>query len=142
SGGGIRSATISLGLLQGLAGMGILPFIDYLSTVSGGGYMGTCLGGLFQRWRQGGEQDSSTRTADWERVKQALTNPKGHPLDWLRENGRYLAPNGAGDLSAAAAIVVRNLIAVHVVLATLFLTCLLAANGLRRLATAGFESLA
>ena len=40
SGGGIRSATFNLGLLQTLARLGILPHVDYLSTVSGGGYVG------------------------------------------------------------------------------------------------------
>lgn len=41
SGGGIRSATFNLGLLQGLRETGVLKFIDYLSTVSGGGYIGS-----------------------------------------------------------------------------------------------------
>src|ERR1043166_9313002 len=36
SGGGIRSATFNLGILQGLAKLGLLKFVDYLSTVSGG----------------------------------------------------------------------------------------------------------
>ncbi|MCA9120292.1 MAG: patatin-like phospholipase family protein [Planctomycetaceae bacterium] len=40
SGGGIRSAAISLGVLQSLSKKGILPFVDFLSTVSGGGYAG------------------------------------------------------------------------------------------------------
>jgi hypothetical protein len=40
SGGGIRSATFSLGLLQGLHRNGLLKLFDYLSTVSGGGYVG------------------------------------------------------------------------------------------------------
>ena len=40
SGGGIRSATVSLGILQKLAGAGLLKHVDYLSTVSGGGYIG------------------------------------------------------------------------------------------------------
>ena len=40
SGGGIRSATFSLGVLQRLAEKGILGKFDYLSTVSGGGYIG------------------------------------------------------------------------------------------------------
>src|SRR2546425_1126639 len=40
SGGGIRSATFSLGLLQGLNALGVLRAVDYLSTVSGGGYVG------------------------------------------------------------------------------------------------------
>ena len=40
SGGGIRSATFNLGILQALAEMRNLSSIDYLSTVSGGGYIG------------------------------------------------------------------------------------------------------
>jgi GNAT superfamily N-acetyltransferase len=40
SGGGIRSATFNLGLLQSLARIGVLPYVDYLATVSGGGYIG------------------------------------------------------------------------------------------------------
>src|SRR5438876_8845571 len=43
SGGGIRSASFNLGLLQALAKHGILARCDYLSTVSGGGYIGCCL---------------------------------------------------------------------------------------------------
>src|SRR5215207_6761367 len=49
SGGGIRSATFSLGVLQALAANGLLRHIDLLSTVSGGGYIGAFLGGLIQR---------------------------------------------------------------------------------------------
>ena len=41
SGGGIRSATFSFGVLQVLAVKGLLGQIDYLSTVSGGGYTGS-----------------------------------------------------------------------------------------------------
>ena len=43
SGGGIRSATLSLGVLIALAKRGLLPQFDYLSTVSGGGYLGSFL---------------------------------------------------------------------------------------------------
>ena len=39
SGGGIRSATFSLGVMQALAACGLLEKFDYLSTVSGGGYI-------------------------------------------------------------------------------------------------------
>jgi hypothetical protein len=41
SGGGIRSATFSLGVLVALAKREVLPQVDYLSTVSGGGYLGS-----------------------------------------------------------------------------------------------------
>lgn len=43
SGGGIRSATFSLGVLIALARRNVLPDFDYLSTVSGGGYLGSFL---------------------------------------------------------------------------------------------------
>jgi len=43
SGGGIRSASFSLGVLQGLARAGVLHRFHYLSTVSGGGYIGAWL---------------------------------------------------------------------------------------------------
>lgn len=46
SGGGIRSATTNLGIAQALSRMGILRLVDYLSTVSGGGYIGGCLSSL------------------------------------------------------------------------------------------------
>ena len=41
SGGGIRSATFNLGLLEGLHRLNLLPLFDYVSTVSGGGYIGS-----------------------------------------------------------------------------------------------------
>jgi len=40
SGGGIRSAAFSLGVIQALARKGLLARFQYLSTVSGGGYAG------------------------------------------------------------------------------------------------------
>ena len=49
SGGGIRSATFCLGLFQALARKGLVKQVDYLSTVSGGGYFGSFLGRMFTR---------------------------------------------------------------------------------------------
>ncbi|MDB5882177.1 MAG: Patatin-like phospholipase, partial [Ramlibacter sp.] len=48
SGGGIRSATFCFGLLRGLARASSLRRFDYVSTVSGGGYIGAAFGRLFQ----------------------------------------------------------------------------------------------
>jgi hypothetical protein len=48
SGGGIRSATFNLGVLQALAKYEMLRDFDYLSTVSGGGYIGA----WFSKWLQ------------------------------------------------------------------------------------------
>jgi hypothetical protein len=46
SGGGIRSASFNLGLLQALHKRGVLRHVDFLSTVSGGGYIGSHLASL------------------------------------------------------------------------------------------------
>ena len=40
SGGGVRSATYALGVLQRMAKLGVLKLVDLLSTASGGGYLG------------------------------------------------------------------------------------------------------
>jgi hypothetical protein len=52
SGGGIRSATFCLGVLQALAEKDLLRRFDYISSVSGGGYMATSL-----QWWWGSSRD-------------------------------------------------------------------------------------
>jgi hypothetical protein len=52
SGGGIRSATFALGVVEALAKEKMLPCFDYLSTVSGGGYLGSWLSGWIRREQQ------------------------------------------------------------------------------------------
>jgi len=49
SGGGIRSATFGLGVVEALAYFGLLDKFDYLSTVSGGGYLGSWLSAWIRR---------------------------------------------------------------------------------------------
>src|SRR5262245_7351284 len=49
SGGGIRSASFCIGALQGLAQMKLLENVDYISTVSGGGYAGAWLSSWIAR---------------------------------------------------------------------------------------------
>jgi hypothetical protein len=49
SGGGIRSASFNLGVVQALIAGNAFSKIDYLSTVSGGGYLGGFLGSQFAR---------------------------------------------------------------------------------------------
>jgi hypothetical protein len=107
SGGGIRSATFCLGLFQSLARLGLVRRIDYLSTVSGGGYFGGFLGAMFNR-----------AGADAQGVERDLGDNHSWPVSWLRDNGRYLAPNGSGDAWMAAAVALRNWVAVHAVILT------------------------
>lgn len=102
SGGGIRSATFALGLVQALARKGLLKQIDVLSTVSGGGYAGSFIGALYARQTSPGAQE----------VERTLSDNGSWPMRWLRENGRYLSPNGSGDSWLAAAALLRNWVAV------------------------------
>jgi hypothetical protein len=121
SGGGIRSATFALGLLQGMADRNILPYIDILSSVSGGGYISSWLIAWIKR--RGSiklVQDSlrgfaspitcTTETTANDATQQpssfryAQRNQDPHadhlrPVRLLREYARYLAPQD-GLLSA------------------------------------------
>ncbi len=107
SGGGIRSATFCLGIFQALARQKLVRRIDYLSSVSGGGYFGAFLGAAFSR-------DDATP----DKVEAELANNHSWSVNWLRENGRFLSPNGAGDTWQAAAVALRNWATLHVVLLT------------------------
>ncbi len=109
SGGGIRSATFCLGLVRGLARNGVLKEFDYLSTVSGGGYLGASLGRLY------GEKDTAGQVED------NVARDDSMWLWWLRNNGRYLTPAGMKDLGFAAASIVRGIIATHLEIGVLIL---------------------
>ncbi|MCC7138038.1 MAG: hypothetical protein IT460_06365 [Planctomycetes bacterium] len=110
SGGGIRSATFALGVFQSLARERLVRRIDVLSTVSGGGYFGSFLGRLLTR----------PAVADVAAAEEVLTGTHAaigdRVVDRLRENGRYLSPNGSGDLLVGGAVLLRNWVALHVVL--------------------------
>ena len=94
SGGGIRSATFALGVVQGLAERGLLQSFDYLSTVSGGGY----LGGWLSAWihRAGG---IAAVEGELKRRPSSPFETEPEPLRHLRQYSRYLSPK-AGFLSA------------------------------------------
>lgn len=127
SGGGIRSATFSLGLFQSLAEHDLIKHVDYLSTVSGGGYFGGFFGKLFLASGHRGATPQETS----DEVRQVLSNSQSSPLNWLRENGRYIAPTGSGDYFFAASTYLRNWVAVQYVLGVTLLTLFLLANVLR-----------
>ncbi|MBS1872864.1 MAG: hypothetical protein JSU00_06595 [Acidobacteria bacterium] len=92
SGGGIRSATFNLGILQGLAAHGVLPYIDYLSTVSGGGYVGSWLHGVIQR-KCGGDPRQLIPTAGDSPIQRRVPGPPAEdPVNYLRNYSNYLAP--------------------------------------------------
>lgn len=95
SGGGIRSATFNLGIIQALAKKKLLNKFDYLSTVSGGSYIGSWLTSWAYR-----EQQTAPRWSGIEKVQNKLndkTDPnqnKAEPreISWLRQYSNYLTP--------------------------------------------------
>ncbi|MDP1792064.1 MAG: hypothetical protein Q8L12_15965 [Methylibium sp.] len=100
SGGGVRSATFGLGLLRGLAQRGQLPRVDYLSTVSGGGYIGAMFGRL-------------VAMVGIARAQALLSANDSPVLAWLRRNGRYLTPSGSRDIGIAVVTYLRAFLAIH-----------------------------
>ena len=116
SGGGIRSASFSLGILQGLARFSrraactekqrpLLDALDYLSTVSGGGYIGSWLMAWAQR-------------SDYHQVVDHLAaaaptsgDPEPQPIRHLREYTSYLSPRYGFTLDTLTllSIVTRNM---------------------------------
>lgn len=111
SGGGIRSATFCLGVLRALARNKVLHRFDYLSTVSGGGYVGSAFGRLFHAGKDG----------DPASVEAGVADDGSLFLWWLRNNGRFLAPAGASDLVQALASQLRGFLATQVEVAVLIM---------------------
>jgi hypothetical protein len=122
SGGGIRSATFNLGILQALAEREMLPRFDYLSTVSGGGYIGS----WFSRWLK--EEKGAI-----DRIQSGLTpgtaktphRDEREEIGFLRKYSNYLTPKTglfSADTWALLATYFRN-----TVLNLTILTALIAA---------------
>ncbi|MBR0825205.1 cell division protein [Bradyrhizobium manausense] len=106
SGGGIRSSAICLGVLQALNHHNLIGRIDYLSTVSGGGYIGTSLSATMTVARRFvfGERPAGGTVA----ASEISDTPSvGH----IRNYSNYLIPAGVRDVLTGIAIVVRGLIA-------------------------------
>ena len=106
SGGGIRSASFGLGVLQALARRKLLFSFHYLSTVSGGGY----IGGWLSAWRRR-MPDAAVESGLTSNVPDLYDEPP--ELAELRANSNYLTPKlGAmsADTWTLAALYIRNLL--------------------------------
>lgn len=122
SGGGIRSATFNLGVLQTLGRHGLLKYFDYLSTVSGGGF----IGGWWTAWlsREAPGPEAPTFPPDegietWRhhvRPRQRVavpTPPTPDPVHHVRLFSNYLTPRKgvlSRDLWRAVTVISRNLL--------------------------------
>ncbi len=103
SGGGIRSASFGLGFLQALAHGGMLARIDYLSTVSGGGYIGSALTWLL---KDRGEA-AGTTPADFPFAEHGA---RSQILGFMRQHGNYLIPGSGLGYPALFAVVLRSIV--------------------------------
>ncbi len=104
SGGGIRSATFNLGIIQALCELRLLRHFDYLSCVSGGGYIGGWLSAFIHRCCNGRVEDAEP---------QLVTGSRENPaIGFLRGYSNYLTPKASllsADTLTAIATFVRNL---------------------------------
>src|SRR5262249_7001196 len=105
SGGGIRSAAISLGALQAFDFYGVIHNVDYLSTVSGGGYIGSSITATMTTTK-GLFVFNARPTA-----KQAYWQTDSFAVAHLRNYSNYLLAGGKHNFGSAVAIMVRGLIA-------------------------------
>lgn len=131
SGGGIRSATFGLGVMQGLARCQLLSRFDYLSTVSGGGYIGSWL----SSWIHRADGATANAVSPEEQVAESLRKvptSKLHPepatVEHLREFSNYLAPKVSllsADTWTLIAIYFRNLVLNWLVLVPLITAILM-----------------
>ena len=76
SGGGIRSATFNLGILQALAKARLLRTVDYISTVSGGGYIGSWLMAWMHHQKIGIKQVEQHLASQSQSPSQAAERPE------------------------------------------------------------------
>jgi hypothetical protein len=123
SGGGIRSATFALGVLQAMAARDLLKHVDYLSTVSGGGYIGSSL--LW--WLSGLSGRTFGLRPHIEAVPPEERFPYGSddPSTWrdragqtegprllrnLKEKGNYLTPGDGINIMSLIAVVLRGVV--------------------------------
>src|SRR5436190_2360857 len=95
SGGGIRSAAFCLGSLQALDQAGVLKKVDYLSTVSGGGYIGTSL------------STAMTHSKSEFPFPHSLAADEPYPVQHIRNHSNYLFPRGSINIFYNIAIYLR-----------------------------------
>ena len=132
SGGGIRSATFNLGVIQALASKNLLKFVDYLSTVSGGGYIGSWLSSwaYYVGLKSGDNHNHIAQIeAELNRQPQRIGDFAEPPqIHFLRKYSNYLTPRlGAlsGDTLAFVGTYIRNLLLNQMILVSALLALLL-----------------
>ncbi|MGZ8240504.1 MAG: hypothetical protein ACXWTK_03200 [Methylobacter sp.] len=124
SGGGIRSASFALGVLQSLNVHNELRSVDYLSTVSGGGYIGASLTWFnyinkktSPSWQFPFEIGAGTKQETVTGEQKVIRQEE--PLNFLRQNANYLLPNGISSLSLVGVLLRNMTLSISVYLAVI-----------------------
>jgi len=120
SGGGIRSASFGLGVLQSLARFKLLGQFHYLSTVSGGGYIGSWL----SSWRS--NEDDARVFAGLTSMQTKGSEPS--QITGIRGDSNYITPQlglFSADTWTVVAVYVRNLLLNWLLFLPLLTGCLL-----------------
>ncbi len=121
SGGGIRSASFCLGVVQALAHRDKLASFDYLSTVSGGGYLGGALSWLWSgRWKDQGtdlhlgtDKDNfplGTEARNFSHPDQQRNRFQASLLRHFRQHGKYLTPGNGITAWSFVSIILRSVV--------------------------------
>ena len=119
SGGGIRSASFCLGVMQALASKSKLQNFDYLSTVSGGGYIGGALSWLWLgKWKNGKPSKKFDTSKDnfpygsgtrHSNPDKAMDTDQAKLMRHLRQNGKYLTPGNGLTIWSLLSVVLRGI---------------------------------
>jgi len=147
SGGGIRSATFCLGIVQELAKRGMLAQFDYLSTGSGGGYLGAFLS-AYLGTASGGADDPLARQAAASASTEAEIKARRRQIEeafaakpggdesaairHLRNNSRYLLNGGLWGRLRIAGLLVSGILTNLLVVLPLPFALVLGVFGLRQ----------
>lgn len=112
SGGGVRSSTFNLGIVQVLHRLGLFACLDYLSTVSGGGYLGASISASYA-----GENTAGLTPAEkFERTERLFPyqhqsgRPEPSAFLQLRNYANFLAPRGLVDYLRVPVLMLRGLL--------------------------------
>ena len=116
SGGGIRSSTLNLGIVQVLDKIGLFQCLDYISTVSGGGYLG---GSISANYTTPENAEPTQPLEPEEKLQQAESRfpyrhvrGKPEPAGFLhlRDYSSFLVPRGFIDYMKLPVQVIRGVI--------------------------------
>lgn len=105
SGGGIRSASFGLGVMQAMVANSQLEKIDYMSTVSGGGYLGSAL-----TWALHQDPAAGTTKNDFPLGSRGVADTKENKrLNFIRQHASFLLPDSRVGVVSFGAVILRSI---------------------------------